>query len=538
MNKRTQLRIGLVIITLGGMAALRLATRWGAGVGGDATIYIESARNLLEGNGLGLVGPQGEFRLLPYFPPFFSLVLAVLGFAGADLMRSAQWINILSFGGLIYLIGNSTLRDGSRARFAYFAAFLVAASPVLIPVYSWAMSEPLSLLLGFGAFAVLAAWLEKPEARIRLFLSALAAGLSFLTRYSSVAFLMAGGAAVYLLAAKIGRRRILDTGHYFLIGVLPMGAWLIYDFWLTSTVASRSILSSAGTASRLASFWPLLGDAVLFWLVPDSWITSPRYPSGLNLMAVAGFLLILSVGCGIVSWKISGQNGGWQKNRHTYLLALLALFILAYVLTIFLVYIITYPPITIGSRMLSPVHIAVLWLGALLAAVSSELWAGKRWLRIGLTAGWVVACLWYGGRTERIVAQYYETGLGYTSPAWQNSQTMVAVRHLPPDILLISNEINAIQFLSGRPAYPIKEIFQDSPSESFAAYGNGDPQDDTQKLFREGRAVLVLFDTIDDQLSGLYGERTDERISALVGGLRRATRGDNGGLFYYQGPND
>ncbi|NMC81162.1 MAG: hypothetical protein GYA59_17520, partial [Chloroflexi bacterium] len=66
----------LLAVALLGVWVLLLSTHWGPGIGGDATIYITSARNLLEGRGLGLIGPRGEFRLLPYFPPFFSLVLS------------------------------------------------------------------------------------------------------------------------------------------------------------------------------------------------------------------------------------------------------------------------------------------------------------------------------------------------------------------------------------------------------------------------------------------------------------------------------
>ena len=60
--------------------------------------------------------------------------------------------------------------------------------------------------------------------------------------------------------------------------------------------------------------------------------------------------------------------------------------------------------------------------------------------------------------------------------------------------------------------------------------------DDGQRLFVEESAPLVLFDTIDEQLSGLYGDQTDARISALVSGLYRVFRGEDGGIFYYQEP--
>ena len=68
-------------LALAGGALVTLSTRFGAGIGGDATTYIFSAKNLLEGRGLGLVGPQGEFSFLALFPPGFPLTLSALGLA-------------------------------------------------------------------------------------------------------------------------------------------------------------------------------------------------------------------------------------------------------------------------------------------------------------------------------------------------------------------------------------------------------------------------------------------------------------------------
>ena len=46
------------------------------GIGGDAVIYLESARNFAAGHRIGLIQPDGTFRLIPYFPPFYPIVLA------------------------------------------------------------------------------------------------------------------------------------------------------------------------------------------------------------------------------------------------------------------------------------------------------------------------------------------------------------------------------------------------------------------------------------------------------------------------------
>ncbi len=130
-----------------GIALVAYSTSMGPGVGGDATIYIASARNLLNGKGLGLIEADGSFRLLPYFPPGYPLLLSLFGLSGVDLVAIARWLNCALFGGLVFLLGCILLSATKRTIFAWLGSLLIALSPVLAPVYSWAMSEPLALML-------------------------------------------------------------------------------------------------------------------------------------------------------------------------------------------------------------------------------------------------------------------------------------------------------------------------------------------------------------------------------------------------------
>ena len=185
-----------------GVVALMLSTHWGPGIGGDATIYITSARNLLAGKGLGLIQPDGGFRLIPYFPPFFSLVLSLIGLTGADLVAAAHWLNMLLFGGLVWLAGSLTYRVSRSVPLAGVLAVLLMASPILIPVYSWAMAEPLSIFCGVLGLVWLVDYFHQPQRRSLLILSGLLAGLSFLTRYSAVAYLAAGWIGLLIFSPK------------------------------------------------------------------------------------------------------------------------------------------------------------------------------------------------------------------------------------------------------------------------------------------------------------------------------------------------
>ena len=88
-------------------------------------------------------------------------------------------------------------------------------------------------------------------------------------------------------------------------------------------------------------------------------------------------------------------------------------------------------------------------------------------------------------------------------------------------------------FLAGRTAYTVQEIYRAEPASAYAPFG-ADPADRAQQVFVESGGALVLFDTITDQLSSIYGDHTQERLQALTQGLYQAWRGTDGAIYYYK----
>ncbi len=525
----------LLLPAFAGMTALVFSTRQGPGIGGDATIYITSARNLLLGKGLGLITAGGEFRLIPYFPPLFSLVLSFLGWLGIELVSAARWLNIILLGALVFLAGWTVRRAVHSSLLAFAAASLVALSPVLVNVYSWAMSEPLAIFLGFCGLACLWDYLQKPNSPRWLILSALAGGLAVITRYSMAAFVGAGALGLLFLNRENRRKRLVRTAIYLAIALTPLAVWVWIDLSSTATVSSRSILSAAEMLERLSGFWSGIEEVLLFWLIPDSWMTAPRfYPVILNrwFVPLAGLLFVTWVA--VLGWKLSKTRSETQISGQLRLAVLMGLAALAYLVVTLLVYTVTYPPITIGSRMYSPMQTAFLVLFVLLSGVSLKLWRNTLWVRWALIGILLVSMLWYGWRSFRIVQQNYGQGMGFTSVYWEGSETVQAVKRLPAETQIVTNEEMAVLFLTGRTSYPLAEIYFQKPLSVFYRYGDGDlTQDEAQRVFREEGAVLVLFDSISDQMASLYGDRTAERIASLVDGLEVLFRGNDGAIYVY-----
>lgn len=513
-----------------GMVLIYISTRWGPGVGGDATIYMTSARNLLAGKGLGLIEADGSFRLLPYSAPFFPIVLAFLNALGWEIVQGARFLNLLLFGSLILLSGKITKKVTGSAWFAMGASLLLALSPILTPVFSWAMAEPLTLVLGFGGLFLMASLIEQPSNNALLFLSAVLTGLAFLSRYSAAAFIAAAGLGWLLLAHLPWRKKMIQGLVFGVIALLPMLVWVGVQLSYTSGVASRSMEDAAGMTGRLASFWPQFGEVLLSWLLPVSWIDSPSYPRLINTILTWVFVLVL-IGLGVFYFKR-------EKDREegnpiiTIWPALVSIFLLTYTGLIFATYLTTYPPITLDNRMFSPIHTGVLML---LPIFLDGIFSRKKanWFRYAPVLLVLALVLWYASRDIRIVKQNYAQGLGYTSPAWQNSELIAWVRQTPPETTLITNETMAVLFLTGRIAYPFAEIYSDHPLDIYTSYGSDSKsQDSAQKLFRESQTPFVLFNTIETQFQSIYGSQTSLRIQKLVEGLKQDFQGSDGAVYY------
>jgi len=534
MKRDLKFFLSLTILSIAGCVILGFSTRQGPGVGGDATIYITSAKNLVNGPGLGIVTASGEFRLLPYFPPFFPLTLAFFTWLGCDAERAALWLNILLFGLTIVTAGWLLFRSGVGRRLALLGASLITVSPVLIPTFSWAMAEPLAIWLGLLSLGLLLVYLDRQGSTLLLIAAGWAAGLSILTRYSMAAFLAAEMAGLFLLNKGNWRVRLGRLAGFSIAGILPGLIWMGFDFSRTATVSSRSVEHAGGMVDRILGFWPQLKEVILFWIIPDSWIAHPPYPGALNSILAAGLaLFLLGVSIGMI-WK-GLQIKLEDPVRPLFRLGLFAGFsTLAYTALIAVVYFATYPPITIGTRMFSPLHIAAILLLVLFTAGlrKTDHW-GKN-AGLVLAAGLGLTVLWWGGRSMKIVQQNSREGMGFNATAWKQSETIQAVKEIPENIPLVTNEEMAVYYLTGRRAYPLAEIYLDEPLQEFSRYGDGDlEEDEAQLIFRTQRAELALFNSITAQLETLYGSRTEDRVRALTEGLEVVFRGEDGAIYRY-----
>ena len=502
-----------------GMTLLAISMQRGAGIGGDATIYLTSARNLAAGKGLGLVSADGTFRLIPYFPPFYSLLLALFALVGADLSTAAALLNLFFHGGLVFAVSYWTLRHTRSLVPGALIGLLLACSPILIPAYSWAMSEPLCTLLGFLGLILLVDTLNHGR-NAGFWLSAVLMGLSFLTRYSSAAFIAAAVMMIFFFGRRTFARRFADAFRYGLTAVMPMAVWLVIDYRLTDTVASRS-MAEEQTAALWAAFVPKFMNVLQLWAVPES--MSGRLPSFLLNGIAALFLLFppaLLLGCLF-------RKG--EKTGVRLMLMTLSVFSVCYALLILFVSLNTYPPITINARMLLPMYVAEMWAAFLL--IGRVRGRGLRTALYLLAAAFVgISSL----RGIRIARQNAIDGLGYNSADWQRSETVDWVKaNIPADSVIVTNEETALLYLLDRVTYPVHEVYVTQPDAEYYAYESETQLegDSARRAFRAGGAYLVIFDSFEDQMADIYADETNARIEALFANLNLVYDGDDGKVY-------
>src|SRR3990172_3099143 len=97
-SKEMRFWLALVALCGGAIILLLVVTRWGIGLSPDSAIYIAGARSLLEGHGISFPLGAGRWQPITAWPPFYSIVLAVLGLPGVDPWIGARFLNAVLLG--------------------------------------------------------------------------------------------------------------------------------------------------------------------------------------------------------------------------------------------------------------------------------------------------------------------------------------------------------------------------------------------------------------------------------------------------------
>jgi hypothetical protein len=87
-------------------------------------------------------------------------------------------------------------------------------------------------------------------------------------------------------------------------------------------------------------------------------------------------------------------------------------------------------------------------------------------------------------------------------------------------------------FYTGRPAYRIPDL-QTGRSRPLDERLGDDSNDEVHRLFRQGDAVLVLFNRAEVKFYGTYEEESEQRIRGLVNGLAVCVSVCDGSIYAF-----
>lgn len=506
----------LLPLALAGFGLVLFSTPWGLGLGGDSFYYVSGARNLVEG--MGFSRPAGSGGVLPitHFPPLYAVLLAGPVALGFDAAQAARWLSAALFAGSLFLAGLILLRSTGLPLLALAGQTALLAAPVMLSVHSWVLSEPLFHFLLILTI-LLAGRLRDPGPR-NLLAVAMTASLSFLTRYVGAFLIAACGVALILAPGRRLVERFRETVLFLGIALLAPVLWLVRNFWVGGTLTNRA-----------PSWHPVTSDLIRgalettsLWVLPASVPSSVR--TGLTLMFGLGIL-----GAGAV--LIWGRGQRTDPNSQLAVAANYALlplaFVSVYVLSLMTSLSVLDAATPVDDRILSPLYpagvlLALILAGAVLKGRSA---AGAVRIVAGIVIGLFLLFTIREGYLK--VQSLRADGQGYAGRGWAGSALIEAVRELPPQAPIYTNELDAIYLLTGRAAFqvPIRwDPMLDAPRRDY-------PEQLAlmrERLEEQGGA-LVLFASFARQ-AGFLGSEED-----LTRGLSVVLRADEG-VMYSRGP--
>jgi hypothetical protein len=479
------------------VSAVLYLTRGGAGAGGDSVHYLMGADNLLAGQGYARTTGDGGTDLITGFPPFYSTVLAILGFSGLPLADVARWLNSLLLGANLVLMSTLVYRATRVSWLSVLSAGSIVLSAQILELHSWIMTEGLYIFLSLITLLALTEHLVSGRLRT-LLVAAVAAALAGLTRYVGLSLVLTGSLAIILLGTAAWRARIAQAILFGSVGMAPMLGWLIRNW------------SAAGTAvNRDVAFHPIRPELVDQYLsAVTDWILARKIlPWRPRVLLAAGIGTL-----GPVALLVRDLRAKRKGGHLNYLLMI-------YLLSYFLVLAVNSYFLDAATTASAPErYLAPAFVAAILLLVLSywRLLADLGKPAVARVPLGIIGLLLLGLHLSQTVSFFTGPGvdLGYVSARTGNPELVQALSEIHRERKLISNNPELVYVLSGRPAYMLPITFDVYSLEQRADL---DHQIKATAARLEAGGRLILFGALDPDEQQVLEDLKAERIDSFYG---------------------
>lgn len=498
--------VGLFLLAVLAILVVWIATRFGIGINPDSTVYIDAARNVLDGRGFIALTGSGEFKPLTHYPPVYAALLALLARAGVllggfSIETVARALNAFLFGANVLLVGIA-IRDYVRDAYwpPILGALMTLAAPDIAGIHTFALTEALFIFLSLSGLLSLSRYVGSKRGAW-LVLSAASVALALMTRYVGMALVFTGVFVLLFVKRDNLRRRCFEALSFGLISCTPMALWVLRNMRAAGGVSDREFVF------HLAG----LRQIVVGLSTVSSWLLLGKVRSDLRIIffvveiAAASALVIYLFRSRQANGSVNDDQSGeamTDKTVHTLrgsspLTLVFLFFIVSYVA--FLIFTASFvdADTVLDARALAPVHVAVIVLVSGLGWRAFKAFRETYLLRITFVAIAIVFLLSYSIRGGMWLIHTRRDGQGYASRTWRESKTIAQIKTLPAGVPIYSNGYDAIYYLTHRPAIYIPEKIKHGTGRENENYDT--EVESMGKALKENSGRLVYFNTLTER---------------------------------------
>ena len=467
-----------VIMAVGGILYFR-TTPHGVGLVSDSVNYINGARSIAAGNGYFRESGGGILKPITNFPPLYSILLSIPFWLKADWFAAVRYFGLIFFMLNLGLTGILVHAMVKNIWFGLGAALLMLVSKPFLYFQVFAMSESLFFFCTLASFLFFVFALETEKQR-NWFLCGLFSGFAFLTRYVGIISLFS---ILSVLMLNRRTKNTLKSMLWLLIGAVPLiSAWLI-----------RNVIVSGNASNREFFFHPLSGEEIkggilIFW----KWIFPIRYQNVEQTvfwmewivigLALAGFLfLVILFLLSLKKSTIFPASIKW--------LWVFVVYILSYLAFIWATISFFDASVNIEERILYPVFMVMILF---VFTVAKFILQRKKWFLqlalLGLYGFFIIA---FSQDLIRFVPKFQSEGYGWAWEGWRTSPAMQIIQDIPSEIMIYSNQPEAVSLWAGRGSFALLDPIDPSTNLPRADYSDTIERIRSQVL--EGQSVLVFF---------------------------------------------
>ncbi len=506
-----------ILLALAGSVALTFTHRYGPWVDEGIVEQIAAARNFAWGN--GFIVPTAEGAGLPYgfHPPLYLLLLSVLFWLGLNVYLVVSAINVIVFGGMLFLLSWGLWRSTNSLLMALGITITVAVSPELMQSFDSAAAGGVLILLMVANLVCLVMYFQNENRRPYL-LAIVTAALAFLTDFIGGACIIAGAIVMLIFSEKPVKRRLQYAGIYILGTAAPLMIWQAVHFNQLPRAATRGMAMAMTLGDAARVYLADLASALLQWLPGEprwlsTWLQTKAAFSAIVILALTVF--------GVVVWRYFHHKEAAHRRWMILLASCLALVAGAVVLLFGESFLQDRTVPVLTPTRLAPLYpfLLIFVFGSMLALIASYDLPGGALAGPVLLAGLLVLATLQPGFSY--IQSRYAHGSGYTTPQWRSSEMLETVNTTSALRTYFSNDPSGVLFYTQYAPYDLRGFDYGKPFLEQDDYFTAN--------FLDRNGTLLLFQPAYFDAAGTEQEPID--FSVFTEGLQLVYRGADGEMY-------